>query len=128
MPRILKPTCRYRIDEVIAYIVEPSAESNLEELASYDSFEDHVPDEGEYTNDVNIESNDEPSGSDEANKEINSDLDIEKFNSKKPVLRQCRWRKKEPLLYDAAFTGQFTQLPPETDGFTFLHQYQLFLR
>ena len=89
-----KEPAEFGIGEAAAYILEPSAELNLEELALDDSDEDYIPDEGIYMSDINTEINDEPSESDEANREFNIYLDIEKSNSKKPASRQYRWRKK----------------------------------
>ena len=88
------PQKEFGIGEAAAYILEPSAELNLEELVLDDSDEDYIPDEGIYMSDINTEINDEPSESDEANREFNIYLDIEKSNSKKPASRQYRWRKK----------------------------------
>ena len=90
------PQKEFGIGEAIAYIPEPSAELNLEELTLDDSDEDYIPDGGIYINDINTEINDEPSENDDANREFNIYLDIEKSNSKNPMSNQYRWRKKKP--------------------------------
>ena len=79
------------------YILEPSPESDLEELADSDlSDGEYLPDDRKCMNDANYET-DKPGEGNTSDRETGIDLDIEKYNSKKLALRKYRWRNNEPL-------------------------------
>ena len=74
--------------------MEPSAESDSEELAESDlSDEEYVPDDGECMNDANSETDETAEGS-ASDRETDIDLDTEKSNSKKLASHKYRWKKE----------------------------------